>query len=162
MSTPPSDGTSLLASFARTGKTPAQLEALLKERGEGGLGTAMLVLPVDDADFLPDHLEGAGLPEERLDALYGGSPPTAEELALWRARRRETVIERTDGWHMVVLWQVDTDDALRLYALTLMEDGGSWADVLGPFHTPVDALEYLRTRGEVSEVSWPDSECTVR
>ena len=42
-----------------------------------------------------------------------------------------------------------------MWAVTAREDGGSWAEVFGPYPTAEMALEDLQRRADVEEVDWP-------
>lgn len=153
------DGAKLLGAFARSRRTPRQLEPLLESLGEGPLGHAMLLHPLDDDDFDPERLEGsAEIASHRLQALYDGAAPTATELDAWRAAVRAEILREGEGgpWNPAMLWRLVADDGVTLWAVVLGEDGGSWADVFGPFLAPSAALADLRMRGEVLAVDWAD------
>ena len=148
----------LLAYRARTGETPPELEDILDNLGDGGLGTAMFIHGLDASKFDPEKLEGSDINEERLDALFEGAAPTAEELEAWQRQVRREIADSGEGpWNPAILWKVTGDDGVTVYATVLGEDGGSWAALFGPFATAEEALADLRSRGEVSEVSWPDN-----
>lgn len=148
---------SMIAEFQRDGRASDTFVALLDERGEGGVGVACLWHPLDDSEFDPYILEGRGISEERLDALCAGAAPTSSELELWRQVEQDTAFESC-RWNPAILWRAVADDGMTLYGTALQEDGGSWAGAFGPFLTPEAALEDLRSRGEVTDVRWPDEQ----
>lgn len=129
----------------------------LLERGEGGIGVAGFMYPLRDTNFDPWRLEGRGVSDDRFAALTEGAPPTEDEVALWKEAERNRIHEDGEGaWHPAILYRVTREGGDVLYAVVLQEDGGSWVDVFGPFHTPKAALENLRSRGELFDVSWPE------
>jgi hypothetical protein len=144
-----------LLAYQHTRQAPEDFVTLLRERGEGGVGFAGIIHPLEDTKFDPYRLEDKGLSEGRLDALFSGEPPTKEELALWRNAVRDQVFQEGEGnWNIALLWRVTAVDQVTLYGVVLQGDKGSWDDVLGPFLTPETALQDLRSRGEVFDVNW--------
>jgi hypothetical protein len=149
----------MIEQFRRDGSAPEEFVELLRERGEGGIGVAGLLHSISDAEFDAFRLEEGSVSEERLEALESGAQPTASELEMWRQSVRDGVFTSGEGpWNPAILFRVEGAMGGPVYGVVLGEDGGSWADVFGPFLTPKTALEYLKTRGEVFDVSWVEDE----
>lgn len=148
----------LCAEFAREGVATPEFEDLLRERGDGSFGTAICLWDLPDEDFDVSCVPEDALSEERYDALCDGARPTERELALWRKGVRDSFYEDASGpgGNIVWLWRLTDDDGVPMWAVTAQEDGGSWAEVFGPYVSASAALDDLRDRADVTEVSWPD------
>lgn len=150
-------GESLLEAFETSGQVPDSFHRLLRSLGDGPLGQAQFIHPIRDEDFIPDRLQGCGLAESRLDALYRGAAPTEEELRLWRDRQRQHVLTGDgDGWNPALLYRVVADDGVELFAVALLTDGGVFDDVFGPYRSAKAALADFQRHGEVQEIEWLD------
>jgi hypothetical protein len=100
---------------------------------------------IDYADLLEGHIE-----EKRLEELLNGSPPTSEEVGLWRELYSEAVVGGESGLFGTDLWQVTDSRGRSIYVISVRGDAGEVLDYRGPFLSTADAEDCLSKEGTVT------------
>jgi hypothetical protein len=129
------------------GSLDQRLEAL-QESFTGPSAVGELVRFPNPADFQPDILE-EWIDEERLNELYDGALPTAEELELWERLEFKARSESLDApcFHLVSVWMYPDKENTRLVWAYLHADHWDIWERIGPYRTIPELERHLRAIG---------------